>query len=112
MGNSISATELKSVLDGSSPPVVVDVRKEAAFAESGLVLPSAIWVPPQDIREAADGLAGRIVVVYCVHGHEVSQGACASLRGQGVEALCLAGGFEGWRDAGFPVEPFATGEAQ
>ena len=40
------------------------------------------------------------MVVYCVHGHNVSQGAAAALRARGVYARVLAGGIEGWRDAG------------
>lgn len=45
------------------------------------------------------------VVVYCVHGHEVSQGVCATLRAIGVDAAYLEGGVEGWRLAGLPIVP-------
>jgi hypothetical protein len=41
------------------------------------------------------------VVTYCVHGHEVSQGAAKALRDQGIDARYLEGGLEeGWRAAG------------
>jgi hypothetical protein len=41
------------------------------------------------------------VVVYCVHGHEVSQNAAKSLRDLGIAARYLEGGLEeGWKAAG------------
>jgi hypothetical protein len=46
---------------------------------------------------------GREVVVYCVHGHQVSQAATAVLRERGISARVLAGGFEAWHQAGAPV---------
>ena len=36
------------------------------------------------------------VVVYCVHGHEVSQDAALALRGAGIHASYLEGGIEHW----------------
>jgi len=40
------------------------------------------------------------VVVYCVHGHEVSQNAAKALAAEGRQALFLEGGFADWQDAG------------
>ena len=42
-------------------------------------------------------------VLYCVHGHEVSQGAAAILRRQGYDVRVLEGGIEAWREAGLPL---------
>jgi hypothetical protein len=38
--------------------------------------------------------------VYCVHGHEVSQDAAASLNAAGFDARYLQGGIAGWRAHG------------
>ena len=45
------------------------------------------------------------VVVYCVHGHQVSQGVAQALREAGWKARFLDHGLEGWREAGGPVVP-------
>jgi hypothetical protein len=42
-------------------------------------------------------------VVYCVHGHQVSQSAAALLRSLGVRARYLEGGIEAYRESGGPV---------
>lgn len=42
--------------------------------------------------------AASSVVVYCVHGHEVSQGAAKALNARGIRAYYLEGGIEeGWK---------------
>jgi hypothetical protein len=54
-------------------------------------------------RWGGDLPRGRPVVVYCVHGHEVSQGAAAALAAIGVEARYLEGGIAAWRESGLPT---------
>jgi hypothetical protein len=49
--------------------------------------------------------AASSVVVYCVHGHEVSQKAAAALRELGLNASYLEGGIEeGWKALGAPLD--------
>ena len=43
------------------------------------------------------------IVVYCVHGHEVSQSAARTLRDLGFKAQYLEGGIATWMGAGFDV---------
>jgi len=43
------------------------------------------------------------VVVYCVHGHEVSQGVTRALRTAGVDAAYLEGGIAGWTEKRLPT---------
>lgn len=101
---SISAADLQAALDGAAPPLLFDVRRRARLDESDVMLPAAQWRDPE---RTAGWIAGtprsRPIVVYCVHGHEVSQGAAAALRAAGAEALYLEGGIEGWRSAGQPT---------
>ena len=47
--------------------------------------------------------AGQPVVVYCVYGHEVSQGVATALREFGIDAQYLAGGITGWAELGLPL---------
>jgi rhodanese-related sulfurtransferase len=85
-------------------PVIIDVRREAVYADAPDGLPGAIRRTPETVAEWSRDLEiGRPVVVACVHGHEVGKNACAALVGQGFAAHYLEGGIEGWREAGLPM---------
>ena len=43
-------------------------------------------------------------VLYCAHGHEISQGLVAALRAMGVDARYLDGGIDAWKAAGEPAD--------
>jgi len=89
------------------PPTLVDVRRHPAFAEDLHVIPGAVKRPPETVTEWADALEPwRPVVVYCVHGHAVSQNAAAALAARGFDARFLDGGIAGWRDSGHVTVPF------
>ena len=91
-------------------PLLVDVRKAQAFADSQYLLPGALRRDPMLLeRWAPDLPAAPAVVVYCVHGHEVSQGAATALRRIGVNAFYLEGGIEAWRAQEHPVFAKAPG---
>jgi rhodanese-related sulfurtransferase len=102
---------LMSLLKTSPPPMVVDVRKRPAFEADPAMLPGAVWRDPNTVEQwAAELPSGHSVVVYCVHGHEVSQGVRDELRRRGVMAGIIEGGLEGWRAAGGPVVAAYEGE--
>ncbi len=103
----ISGSELRQRLGAFPPPTIVDVRRAAAFDQDPVIIPGALrrqhdqtanWGPDLD--------AWRPVVVYCVHGHEVSQGAAQSLAAAGLDAHYLAGGLADWRAQGDPTAAF------
>jgi len=98
---SVSAASLRQSLDTDQPPLVIDVRKAAAFLEAPDLIRGALRRDPVRVEDWAKTLptAAR-VVVYCVHGREVSQGACQALAGAGIAAHFLEGGIEHWRAAG------------
>ena len=98
----ITPETLFSVL---SSVVTIDVRKEPAKAASGMTITSAILRDPYMVATWCRSLAGKRAVVFCVHGHEVSQSVCSHLADQGVDASYLQGGFEAWSAEGYPVEP-------
>ena len=83
-------------------PLVIDVRKSAAFDADEQMLPGAARVAPEHI-DNWDPTHARPLVTYCVHGHEVSQRAAASLRDRGFHATHLEGGIELWRELGLPL---------
>jgi rhodanese-related sulfurtransferase len=60
--------------------------------------------PPETIGEwCGKRGGGRPVVVYRVQSAEVSRNAAAQLREAGIDAVSLAGGIEGWAEAGLPL---------
>jgi rhodanese-related sulfurtransferase len=103
---SVGAPELRQRLLAFPPPTIVDARRAAAFDADRDVIPGALRRPPESIEACASELdAWRSVVVYCVHGHELSQDAATALRSRGLDARPLAGGIEAWRAAGYPTVP-------
>jgi len=96
----ISPTDLRREISGANPPIVVDVRRQPAFLEAEAMLCGALRREPGEARAWAKSLpAAGAVVVYCVHGHEVSQGTAAALQEAGIAARYLQGGLAGWKEA-------------
>ena len=95
---SISPQELALRIGTPDAPLVLDVRRQPRFDESPRMLATALRCAPEDVAALAAAGPPRSVVVYCVHGHEVSQGAAATLRGAGWDAYFLEGGIESARD--------------
>jgi rhodanese-related sulfurtransferase len=99
---SISARDLYDRMGGATAPTIVDVRTSAAFDADETMLAGAVRVPLADIETYAKS-ADRRVIVYCVHGHEVSQNAAATLRTAGMDARYLEGGIDGWTGRHLPT---------
>jgi Fe-Mn family superoxide dismutase len=113
MGSCLLPETLMSLLKTPRPPVVVDVRKRPAFEAAPSILPGVVWRDPHAVGQwAAELPSGCSVVVYCVHGPEVSRGVRDTLRRRGVIAGLIEGGIEGWRAAGGPVVPAQEGEGR
>ena len=101
---SISPDDLFARLGTARAPVIIDVRRAPAFDSDPGVIAGAIRRMPEQVSDWRERLPdGRPVVVYCVHGHEVSQQAAAALREKGIEATYLEGGITGWRQNGLPT---------
>ncbi|HEY2347130.1 MAG TPA: rhodanese-like domain-containing protein [Xanthomonadaceae bacterium] len=98
----ISPVELYAMIEASAAPVVLDVRSPARREATGWI-PGAIRVTTLD--EARDFSASE-VIVYCDCPNEASAAVLAhELRRLGFTRVRpLAGGFEGWRAAGHPVD--------
>jgi len=101
---SISVSTLRSLIGTPRAPLVVDVRKPSAFDADASMIASALRRSHDAVDAWASALPrGRDVVVYCVHGHEVSQGAARALAAHGLTARYLEGGIEDWKAAGGPT---------
>jgi rhodanese-related sulfurtransferase len=100
----ISPSQLAATMGRADAPLILDVRKAPAFEAARRFVAGALRVAPDLVAQAGACLPrGRLVVAYCVHGHEVSQRAVLALRQAGVVAECLEGGFAAWEEAGLPT---------
>jgi rhodanese-related sulfurtransferase len=85
-------------------PLFVDVRRQAAFQASPIRVAGALW---RDHMKTDEWLplmpARRPLVVYCTHGHNVSEIAAARLAAAGADTAMLEGGIEAWVAAGGPT---------
>ncbi|MBI2510001.1 MAG: chromate resistance protein [Betaproteobacteria bacterium] len=102
MDASITTAELKSALAGGRPPLVIDVRKPPTFRSAPDMIAGALRRDPAAVSSWAKELPrASSVVVYCVHGHDVSQGVARALKEIGISASYLEGGIEeGWKASG------------
>ena len=100
MDASISSAELSRALRSSEPPLVIDVRRTPRFLESPYFLKGALRRDPERLHDWQQSVPQGLKVVYCVHGHEVSQNAAKALG-----ARYLEGGIEAWREAGGELAP-------
>jgi rhodanese-related sulfurtransferase len=90
--------------------LIVDLRSGEERERTG-VIPGSKHVPYSVVPWRADQtspsrdeeLAGRRLCLVCMHG-ESSSLAAASLVELGVHAGDLIGGYEGWVEAGLPIE--------
>lgn len=99
----ITPQDLLKLREAAPAPLVIDVRREPAFLSAADMMCGALRRDPATAADWAGELPKTAsVMVYCVHGHEVSQNAARTLCEQGLDARYLESGIEGWRQAGGP----------
>lgn len=100
VGDALGASQ-----DDAAGTMLIDVRRAGVYEQASALLPGATWRDPAHVSSWADRLPrDRNVVVYCVHGHEVSRAAAMQLHARGIAARFLLGGLHGWQAAGRPLE--------
>ncbi len=99
----ITREELKTQLEGTSAPLVLDVRLKYPYEHSTLKLPGALRMAPEAIRiEALD--RHRDIVVYDSDPDDVTSArVAAELNRQGFHAAALKGGFAEWLAGNLPT---------
>ena len=105
MNTSIPYSDVQGALTSAKPPLLIDVRRRPAFLSATDMAAGALRREPEAVAAWGRALpSASTVVVYCVHGHEVSQGVAKALREQGVNAQYLEHGLEGWKEHGGQVD--------
>ncbi|MFI0847419.1 chromate resistance protein ChrB domain-containing protein [Mesorhizobium sp. IMUNJ 23232] len=104
MPRHLSPLELIPLVGTSRSPLFIDVRRPAALAASPIRIAGAIW---RDHMKAGESLPPspdrQPIVVYCAHGHNVSEIAVARLVAAGIDAAVLEGGIDAWVAAKGPT---------
>ncbi|NEA68266.1 rhodanese-like domain-containing protein [Streptomyces sp. SID12488] len=89
---------------------VVDVRTPGEYASGHL--PGALNIPLDHLRRALPALKEatdqRELLVVCASGAR-SESVCSLLADNGVPAMTLTGGTQGWRERGLELQHPATG---
>lgn len=104
MDTVISSSTIASLVSqhgSAAAPFIIDVRREPAFSADTHLIAGATWRDPFSVNDWAKFLPRhRAVLVYCVHGHEISKNTAGALCAAGIQARYLEGGIEAWRAAG------------
>jgi len=108
--SAISYAELRTEFDGGKPPILLDVRRRNVFRDAAELALGALRRDPESVSRWLKTLppASR-VVVYCVHGREVSQSVAKQLEEHGIRARYLEGGIEGWKAKEGPLDQKPAG---
>jgi rhodanese-related sulfurtransferase len=100
---SIDPRSLYSRLGSAGAPLVLDVRRDAAFDADTHLIAGAVRPEGDLLAFVARHAAGRPVVTYCIKGAEVGVGAATTLGRAGYDAAFLEGGILAWQGAGLPT---------
>jgi membrane protein DedA with SNARE-associated domain/rhodanese-related sulfurtransferase len=101
--------ELKRRMDAGDPLVIVDLRTKLDLETDPYGIPGARWITPEVLRDPHHRQIpkGFEIVFYCAEPREATSARMALwASSHGYKNLHpLSGGLEGWRRAGFAVEP-------
>lgn len=101
MSHKLSAIRLAELAGSPRAPQIVDVRRRAVFDRADRRIAGAIWRDHMQAGHWSQQLDRREkVVVYCAHGHNVSEIAACELAAAGFDVAVLAGGIDAYEKAG------------
>ncbi len=112
----LEPAELKRMLEvaeaqGNIPPFIVDLRHPLDYLPDPRVLPGALRIGPAELAAQSDMIPRDLdVILYCTcPSEETSARVAKQLLRLGIHRVRpLRGGFEGWRDAGYPLEDYVA----
>ncbi len=112
----LEPTELKEMLDvaekgGTTPPFIVDLRHPLDYLPDPRVLPGAFRIGPNELKQHSEIIPrDRDVILYCTcPSEETSAKLALQLHKLGIYRVRpLRGGFDGWKNAGYPLVDYVT----
>jgi membrane protein DedA with SNARE-associated domain/rhodanese-related sulfurtransferase len=112
----LEPSELKEMLDvaekgGTTAPFIVDLRHPLDYLPDPRVLPGALRIGPNELKQHSEIIPrDRDVILYCTcPSEETSAKLALQLHKMGVYRVRpLRGGFDGWKQAGYPLVDYVT----
>lgn len=99
----LSPAELLARLDGTSAPLVVDLRKPVEFGIAHI--PGAVNIPLDELEARIDELRHEHgVLIYCINGARTRQAEPIVYANDIEDVYHLDGALQGWIQGGHPVE--------
>ncbi len=101
--------ELKEMMDEGQDLYIVDLRHPLDYLPDPRTIPGAIRVLPDELMKRSKEIPrDKDIVLFCTCPSEQTSGRVAlQMRKMGIYRVRpLRGGYEGWRDKGFPLVPF------
>lgn len=110
----LEPAELKAIMEeaeaqGNIPPFIVDLRHPLDYLPDPRVLPGALRIGPNEIRQHSEIIPrDRDVILYCTcPSEETSAKLALQLHKMGIYRVRpLRGGFDGWKQAGYPLTDY------
>jgi len=103
MSPGLSPAELLTRLDGTSAPLVVDLRKPVEFGVAHV--PGAINIPLDELEARIDELRHEHgVLIYCINGARTRQAEPIVYANDIEDVYHLDGALQGWIQGGHPIE--------
>jgi rhodanese-related sulfurtransferase len=99
MAANVTTQGLHGMLNGGSPPGVLDVRSAAEFATGHV--PGAINIPMEELEARLADLPAGSLVVVCESGKRAE--VAAGWLGDESRLTLLEGGTKAWRDGNYPL---------
>jgi len=112
----LEPAELKEMLDAAetnhtTPPFIVDLRHPLDYLPDPRVLPGALRIGPNELKQHSEIIPrDRDVILYCTcPSEETSAKLALQLHKLGIYRVRpLRGGFDGWKQAGYPLVDYVT----
>jgi membrane protein DedA with SNARE-associated domain/rhodanese-related sulfurtransferase len=112
----LEPSELKEMLDAAEKnktpqPFIVDLRHPLDYLPDPRVLPGALRIGPNELKQHSEIIPrDRDVILYCTcPSEETSAKLALQLHKMGVYRVRpLRGGFDGWKEAGYPLVDYVT----
>ena len=104
--NRIELDEVKRMLDDGARPFIVDLRHPLDYLPDPRVLPGAVRIGPSEVASHAEWIPrDRDIILYCTcPSEETSAKVALQLHRLGITRVRpLRGGFDGWKQAGYPL---------
>jgi membrane protein DedA with SNARE-associated domain/rhodanese-related sulfurtransferase len=110
----VEPEDLKQMMDRGEEPFLVDLRHPLDLLPDPRIIPGSVRLTSSELlRRHAEIPRDRDVIVYCTCPSEATSAKVAlTLRRFGIERIRpLRGGYDGWKDKGYPLEPVIVADA-